>query len=80
MGLSKLILKGVVGYGVSKVVKDIIRNNAIVLTNADVVKIWIGGIVIGSMVTEAATKHVNARFDEMMVWFEKKEEEQTESS
>jgi hypothetical protein len=54
--------------GVSKVVNDTITNNTNVLTTADAVKVWTGSIVIGSIIAEHASKHVNARIDSVLAW------------
>lgn len=74
--LSKLALQFVAGIGVSKVITNIIKSNSIVLSNADMVKVWIGGVVLGSMIVDLATTHVGNRFDEGLAWYEKKKAEQ----
>lgn len=59
--------------GVSKVIGDVIKNNTNVQTTADAVKVWAGSIVIGSMIAEHASTHVNRRFDEVLAWRKSRE-------
>jgi hypothetical protein len=56
--------------GVSKIVNDIIRNNTDIVTTADAVKVWTGSIVIGSIIAENASKHVNNKIDAVIAWHE----------
>jgi hypothetical protein len=67
--IAKLVTHVVASVGVSKVVNDIIRNNTEVVNTADAVKVAAGSIVIGSMVAEAASKHVNNRMTAVAAWY-----------
>jgi hypothetical protein len=58
----------VASMGVSKVLNDIIVNNTNVVTTADAVRVWTGAIVIGSMIADHASKHVNDRIDAVLAW------------
>lgn len=66
----KLAVQLVSSVGVSKVVHDIIRLNTTAETTADVVKVIAGSVVIGSMVADHASKHVNDRIDAVVAWNE----------
>lgn len=76
----KLGAQLVAGLGVSKVVSDIIRNNVTVLTPADLLKVRVGGLVIGSMVVEQASNHIARTADELVAWVEKKRTTETTES
>jgi hypothetical protein len=66
--IARLAVHLIAGVGVSKVVNDIIVNNTKILTTADAVKVWTGSVVIGSMISEQAVKHVNGRVDALVAW------------
>lgn len=66
----KLAVQFVSSVGVSKVVHDIIKLNTTTETTADAVKVLTGSIVIGSMIAESASKHVNERMDAVVAWNE----------
>lgn len=66
----RIVAQVLASVGVSKVVNDIIRNNTSVLTTADAVRVWTGSIVIGSMVADAAAKHVDGRVTEVNDWYQ----------
>jgi hypothetical protein len=67
--ITKLAANLICAAGVSKVVNDIIVNNTNITTPGDAVKVWTGSIVLGSMVAEHASKHVNGRIDSAAAWF-----------
>jgi hypothetical protein len=71
-GMLRLAVHVVASLGVSKVVNDIIANNMNVLTTTDAVRVAAGSVVIGSMVAEHASKHVNERFDAVVAWNEQR--------
>ena len=66
----KLAVQLVSSIGVSKVVHDIIKLNTNTQTTADAVKVLTGSVVIGSMIAEHASKHVNDRVDAVVAWNE----------
>jgi hypothetical protein len=74
LAIAKLAINVTAGLGVSKVVHDIIANNTTVETTADAVKVWTGSLVIGSMVAEQASSHVNRKFDATVNWWEARKE------
>lgn len=75
IALVKLAINVFAGAGVSKVVNDIITNNTVVETPADAVKVFAGSAVIGSMVAERASDHVNNKVDKVVDWFEQRKAE-----
>lgn len=64
----RLITQLVASVGVSKVVNDVIRNNTDILTTTDAIKVWSGSIVIGSMIAEHASNHVDNRINAVLAW------------
>jgi hypothetical protein len=68
--ITRLAVHILASVGVSKVVNDVIANNVNVATTADAVKVWTGSIVIGSMIAEHASKHVNDRVNAVVAWNE----------
>ena len=70
INLAKFGINLISTIGVSKVVRDIISNNTDVETTADAVKVWAGSFVIGGMVAEQASDHVNRRVDGVVTWYE----------
>lgn len=67
---TKLAAKIATTLGVSKVVHDIIQHNVTIETAADSAKVWVGSFVIGGMVTEQATEHVDRKIDGVVTWLE----------
>ena len=70
IGLVKLGINVVASASVWKIVNDVIRTNVVVETGADVVKVWTGSLIIGSMVADQASKHVNEKLDAALAWME----------
>jgi hypothetical protein len=61
-----LIIKGVklvAALGVTKVVTDIIKVNTIQETTIQKVMVNVGGFVLGSMIVDKASEHVNGAID-----------------
>jgi hypothetical protein len=54
---------------VTKVTKDIIVNNTEVVTGFDQARVWIGSFVIGGMMAESASAHVDRRIDGAIAWY-----------
>jgi hypothetical protein len=73
--MARLAVNLAASIGMSKVVHDFIRNNVTVVTTADAVKVAAGSLVIGSMVAEHASKHVNSRIDSVIAWHENRKED-----
>ena len=70
IGITKLAVNVIASASVWKVVNDVIRNNVAIETTADVIKVWTGSLVLGSMVADQASKHVNEKFDKAVAWAE----------
>lgn len=73
--LAKMVINFTAGSGVAKVVNDVIKNNITVETPTDAVKGMIGSIVIGSMIADVSSKHVNAKVDSVVKWWEERKQE-----
>jgi hypothetical protein len=76
--IAKLAVQVTASLGVSKVVWDVIARNTTVVTNFDAVRVLAGQVVLGTMVADAAAKHVNARMDEAIAWYESRKAEKPE--
>jgi len=63
LGIAKLVINVAAGMGVAKVTDDFIKSNTTVESTEDRIKVAIGSIVLGSMVSQAASNHVNAKVD-----------------
>lgn len=70
-GTIKLSAHILAALGVTKVVGDIVTRNAIVNTTFDVIRIRCGSIVIGSLVAEHASQHVEERLNQVYAWYTK---------
>jgi hypothetical protein len=75
--IAKMIANTAVGISATKVANDIIRNNTDIETTADAAKVWIGSLVIGSMVAEHAKDHAGAKIDKVVNWWESRKTEDT---
>jgi hypothetical protein len=75
--ITKLAAHLICAAGVSKVINDVITNNTTVMSSADAVRVATGSIVLGSLVAEHASKHVNNRIDAAAVWFANRKAEET---
>ena len=64
--------------GVSKVLGDIIKNNTTVVTTTDKVLVNAGSIVLGSMIVEKASNHVNEQIENVITWHANRGEDTTE--
>lgn len=77
LGIIKLVINVATGIGVSKVTNDIITNNVDVDNTEDQIKVVVGSIVIGSMVAEAASSHVNTKIDSIAKLWENRKAKKT---
>jgi hypothetical protein len=73
--IAKLAVHSIASLGVSKVIWDVVAKNTIVNSNFDAVRVLAGSLVLASMVTDHAAKHVNDRFDEVSAWYENRKVE-----
>jgi len=68
--IAKLAVQALTTISVSSVVRDVIRNNTVAVTVFDQVKVTVGSLVVGSIVNDYATKHVNEKMDAAIDWYE----------
>jgi len=68
--IAKMAAQLITTISVGKVTRDIITNNTNVETTADAAKVWAGSFVIGGMVAEQASEHVDRRIDGLVDWIE----------
>jgi len=73
---AKMAAQLITTIGVGKVTRDIIQNNTTVETTADAAKVWAGSFVIGGMVAEQASAHVDRRIDGLVNWIESRKTEE----
>ena len=76
--VAKLAIHLVASLGVTKVVNDIIKNNTTVVTTVDAVKVATGSLVLGSMIVEHASDHVNRQWINVSDWYERRKAEKSE--
>jgi hypothetical protein len=67
--VARLAIHTLASLGVSKVINDVITNNTVVETSADAVKVWAGSVVLGSILVDATSKHVNDKMDAVATWY-----------
>jgi hypothetical protein len=77
LAIAKLAVQAVTSLGVSKVIMDIIKNNANVETAADSVRVAAGSLVLGSMIVEHASDHVSTQFDKVLAWHTERQTAET---
>jgi hypothetical protein len=70
IALAKFATRIATGFSVAKVVNDMIRNNTTVESTTDNVMVFIGSAVIGSVVSDVTSPHVDAKFDAAVEWLE----------
>ncbi len=75
--ITRLAVHLISSVGVSKIVNDVIKNNVNIVTTADAIKVTAGSLVIGSMVAENASKHVNDRIDSVFLWYQQRKDADT---
>ena len=78
--VAKLGAQLVAGLGVSKILADVIKNNVSVVTTAQAITVKAGGFVLGSMLVEQSSKHIEQVANDVNAWFEKRnaKDEETE--
>lgn len=71
---AKMAAQLITTISVGKVTRDIIQNNTTVETTADAAKVWAGSFVIGGMIVEQASSHVDRRIDGLVAWIDSRNE------
>lgn len=74
---AKLAASLVSGLGVSKIVTDIVRNNVPIMTPVQAVTVKVGTFVLGSMLWEQSSKHIDSITDQLMDTLNKSNTEST---
>lgn len=74
---ARLAANIVSALGVSKVVGDIVKNNTTVLTGSQKFLVNAGGLVLGSMIVEQASNHVNRTIDDLVEWHKREKDDLT---
>lgn len=69
--LVKTGVKLVAGAAVSKVASDVIMSTAVNKSKLDKAKTIVGALVLGSMLSDIAGKHSEAKVDEILRYFTK---------
>ena len=67
---AKLAAQLVAGLGVSKIVNDIVRNNVPVVTTVQLITVKTGGFVLGSMLCEQSSNHIERIANDLVTWSE----------
>lgn len=70
--MAKLAAQLVAGFGVSKIVADIVKNNVVVTSTVQDVSVKVGGFVLGSMLIEQSSQHIDRQINDVVAWYEKK--------
>jgi hypothetical protein len=68
--VAKLSAQFVAGLGVSKIIADIINNNVQIATTVQAVTVKVGSIVLGSMMVEQSSNHIERVTNEVVAWHE----------
>lgn len=71
--LARLVINGVSSLGVAKIVAEVIKNNTVTVTTSQKLLVNAGSIVLGSMIVEKASDHVNNTIDQIIEWRREKE-------
>ena len=75
--MAKLAAQVVAGLGVSKIAGDIIKNNVAVVTTAQSVMVKAGTFVIGSMLWEQSSNHIERQTEELLETYRKWKDKET---
>lgn len=70
--MAKLAAQLVAGFGVSKIVADIVKNNVVITSTVQDVSVKVGGFVLGSMLIEQSSQHIDRQINDVVAWYEKK--------
>jgi F0F1-type ATP synthase beta subunit len=77
--IAKLAVKYAAGLGVSKVINDIISNNTTVDNTEDQIKVAVGSLVLGSIVMDHASEHVDAKLQKVSDWYNDRQDAKKEA-
>jgi hypothetical protein len=72
---AKLAAQIVAGLGVTKIVNDIVKNNVAVVTTFQKVTVSAGSFVLGSMLMDQSSKHIEETANNLVNWIENRKSE-----
>ena len=72
--LAKLAVQTVSGFGVSKILGDIVKNNVSIMTPAQAVSVKVGSFVLGSILWEQSSNHIERITDDLVKTIQKRNE------
>lgn len=67
--LAKNVTSVIVGFGTTKIVGTIIRNNVAAESLTDKVTVTAGTYVLGAMVADLSKRYTDAKIDEVAAWY-----------
>lgn len=77
--VAKLAVQAVSGFGVSKILGDIVKNNVTVVTPAQAVSVKVGSFILGSILWEQSSNHIERMTDDLVKFISKNKEETPDS-
>lgn len=75
--LAKAAASITAGLGVSKIVTDIVKNNVAITTPIQAVTVKVGSFVLGSMLWEQSSKHIDRSVNDLLATVQKNKTEET---
>ena len=75
----KLATQVVAGLGVSKILGDVIRNNVVIATKTQAVTVRVGTFVLGSMLWDQSSNHIEKATNDAVALIEKLKENKDET-
>jgi hypothetical protein len=75
--LAKAATQIAAGMGVSKIAADIVKNNVTVMTPVQGITVKIGSFVLGSMLWERSSEHIERQINQLTALLEKHKSEDT---
>lgn len=75
--LAKAAASITAGLGVSKIVTDIVKNNVPITTPVQAITVKVGSFVLGSMLWEQSSNHIERATNEFVAIFQKDKAEDT---
>lgn len=76
----KLSAQFVAGLGVSKILSGIIQNNVTIATTAEKVMVNTGSIVLGSMLVQQSSNHIEQVANDVSTWLENRKLDSEEAA
>jgi hypothetical protein len=73
--VAKLAVQFVAGMGISKIFTDIVNNNVTIVTTTQLVAVKVGAVVMGSMLVEQSSLHIERQTNNLVAWNENRKAE-----